>query len=572
MSTALILDAVVVVAYFALVIGIGLWMSRGEKSVEGFALGNRQIAWWAVLASILAAEISAGTFFGAPGEGFALRNYTYIQLIIGYLLARVLVSAVFIPAYYKHNVVSIYEFLGTRFGPRTRRAASAVFLVTRLLASGTRLWVPTVLLVLMWNLAHPGAAATPMREFWLTAGALVFVAVATAIYTTIGGIRAVIWTDVLQIVVLVCALAFSLYFLLTHIAGGWAAVPGHLDAITRSHFAKVGPAALAGDWVTFTESCRYVGGHAKELLVFDSGITHGSGFWANVKHVLEQEYTLWAAFLGSTFVTLATHGTDQDMVQRMLTAKNKRQSAFATIVSGLVDIPIQLCVLSIGILLAVYYGANADPLLPRSAEGMVVPNKAFPHFILTAMPGGLRGLVLAGVLATTMGSLSTALNSLATSYVRDFHFRWFGEPDTEAGRVRVFRFGTLLFAVLLISVGLATAWVSAMNPKLRIIPIILGIFGYTYGSLLGVFLVGLFTRSRGNDAGNALAMGAGFLVVAYLSGLDDSVAALFGRSGLSRPAWMPKLEFPWWIFFGTLVTFSISLCFRTRSVPPPNTA
>ena len=532
MNTALTLDAVVVVAYFALVIGIGLWMSRGEKSVEGFALGNRQIAWWAVLASILAAEISAGTFFGAPGEGFALRNYTYIQLIIGYLLARVLVSAVFIPAYYKHNVVSIYEFLGTRFGPRTRRAASAVFLVTRLLASGTRLWVPTVVLVMMWNLAHPGDAATPMREFWLTAGALVFVAVATAIYTTIGGIRAVIWTDVLQIAVLVCALVFSLHYLIGHVGGWEAARPHLLDA-----------------------------------KVFDPGTQAGLGFWGNVKHVLEQEYTLWAAFLGSTFVTLATHGTDQDMVQRMLTARNTRQSAFATIVSGLVDVPIQLCVLSIGILLAVYYGANADPLLPRSAAGMVVPNKAFPHFILTAMPGGLRGLVLAGVLATTMGSLSTALNSLATSYVRDFHFRWFGEPETEAGRVRVFRFGTLLFAVLLISVGLATAWVSAMNPKLRIIPIILGIFGYTYGSLLGVFLVGLFTRSRGNDAGNAVAMVAGFLVVAYLSGLDDSVAALFGGTGLPRAAWMPKLEFPWWIFFGTLVTFFISLCFRTRSVP-----
>ena len=138
MTTALLLDAVVIVAYFALVIGIGLWMSRGEKSVEGFALGGRQIAWWAVLASILAAEISAGTFFGAPGEGFALRNYTYLQLIIGYLLARVVVSAVFIPAFYRHGVVSIYEFLGTRFGPRTRRAASAVFLVTRLLATNDR--------------------------------------------------------------------------------------------------------------------------------------------------------------------------------------------------------------------------------------------------------------------------------------------------------------------------------------------------------------------------------------------------------------------------------------------------
>ncbi len=530
MTTALLLDAVVIAAYFALVIGIGLWMSRGEKSVEGFALGNRQIAWWAVLASILAAEISAGTFFGTPGEGFALRDFTYIQLIIGYLLARVIVSAVFIPAFYRHNVVSIYEFLETRFGPQTRRAASAVFLVTRLLASGARLWVPTVVLVMIWNLAHPHDAASPVREFWITGGALVFVAVATAIYTTIGGIRAVIWTDVLQIVVLICALAFSLHHLIGGV-GGWDAASPHLFG------AKI----------------------------FDTGTQVGLGFWGNVKHVLEQEYTLWAAFLGSTFVTLATHGTDQDMVQRMLTAKNKNQSAFATIVSGLVDIPIQICVLSIGILLAVYYGGTTDPTIPRNAAGAVIANKAFPHFILTAMPGGLRGLVLAGVLATTMGSLSTALNSLATSYVRDFHFRWFGEPNTDAGRIRVFRFGTLLFALLLISVGLATAWVTAMNPKLRIIPIILGIFGYTYGSLLGIFLVGLFTRSRGSETGNRIAMAAGFLAVMYLSGLDGAVAALFGGKGLPRPEGMPTLEFPWWIFFGTLVTFSIALCFRTKN-------
>lgn len=528
MNNAIIFDAVVIVAYFALVIGIGLWMSRGEKSVEGFALGNRQIAWWAVLASILASEISAGTFFGTPGEGFALKNFTYLQLIIGYLLARIVVSAVFIPAYYRHNVVSIYEFLETRFGPQTRKVASGVFLITRLLASGTRLWVPTVLFVMMWQLMYPETRVTPQQEFWMCGGALVFITLATAVYTTIGGIRAVIWTDVIQIIVLFGALGFSLYYLISHV-GGWDAAWPHFSGAT----------------------------------VFDSGHQDGLGFWGNVKHVLEQEYTLWAAFLGSTFVTLATHGTDQDMVQRMLTAKNKRQSAFATIMSGLVDVPIVICVLGIGILLAVYYGANPDPLLPRNAAGEPIANKAFPHFILTVMPGGLRGLVIAGVLATAMGSLSTAINSLATSYVRDFHFRWFGEPASEAGKLRVFRFGTVLFSLLFIAVGLATAWVSSIKPELRIIPIILGIFGYTYGSLLGIFLAGLFTRTRGSERGNVIAMLAGFLVVMYLSGLDKAVAGLFGGSGLSRPAWVPEVEFPWRIFFGAITTFLVAICFRT---------
>ena len=526
------IDGLVLLAYFALILGIGLAQRSKSGSMEGFALGDRQIAWWAVLASILAAEISAGTFFGAPGEGYALRNFTYIQLIAGYLLARVVVSAVFIPAYYRHEVVSIYEFLGKRFGPITHRCSSGVFLFTRLLASGTRLWVPSMILVLLWHLHHPGEVISPSAEFWLTALALVIVTLATAVYTTVGGIRAVIWTDVIQIVVLVCALGFSLWYLLGHIPDGW----------------KGAKLLLTGP---------------NDLKVWDTGLKSGVSVWENIKGVLEQEYTVWAAFLGSLFVTMATHGTDQDMVQRMLTAKNKRQSAVATILSGIADVPITMVVLGIGILLYVFYQQNPDPLMPRSAGGVVSSNKVFPHFVLTVMPAGLRGLIIAGVLATTMGSLSTALNSLATSYVKDFHFRWFGEPAEEKGKVRALRLGTVIFAILLISVALATAWVSAHNPSLRILPIILGIFGYTYGSLLGVFMVGLFTKHRGNDFGNVLAMIAGFVVVAFLSGLDIDVARLFGAKGIVRAPWIPVIEFPWRIMFGTIVTFLVALCFRT---------
>lgn len=523
------LDLIVIFGYFALIMGIGLSQRSKSGSMEGFTLGNREIAWWAVLASILAAEISAGTFFGAPGEGYALRNYTYIQLMAGYLLARVIVSAVFIPAYYRHGVVSVYEFLEARFGPRTRRWSSAAFLVTRVLASGTRLWVPTVLLVLAWRL-FVNPAVTPMQEFWLYAAALVAITVLTSIYTALGGIRAVIWTDVIQVCVLFSALGFALYYLLGQ-GGGWAGLKG----------------AVNEPWVV------------------DWGKPDAAhpGAWGWVKGVLETEYTVWAAFLGSTFVTLATHGTDQDMVQRMLTAKNKTQSAKATILSGVADIPVNFMVLSIGILLYVYFQKNVDPNLPKNIKGAIDSSQVFPFFILNVMPAGLRGLVIAGVLATAMGSLSTALNSLATSYVRDFHFRWFGEPDTEKGKVRVLRAGTVLFAFFLIAVALGTAWVKAHNPSLRIIPIILGIFGYTYGSLLGVFMVGLFTKTRGNDLGNGIAMLVGFIVVGYFSGLDKDVAGLFGGEGVPRPAWMPVIEFPWRILFGTVATFGIAVLFRT---------
>lgn len=542
--SALGIDLVIVGIYFAIIIGIGWHFSRRNSSVADFALGGRSIPWWAVLASILASEISAGTFFGTPGEGFKLQNYTYAQLMVGYLLARVIVSSVFIPAYYKHNVVSIYEFLEIRFGPRTRSMASAIFLVTRSLASGSRLWVPTLLMVVIWNQINPERPLGTWEQFWVTGGALVVITILTAAYTAIGGIKAVIWTDVLQIAVLFGALGFSVWYLLGHIPGGWQGAKTYL---TGAHDLKL------WEWQ----------GDVPPTPEF---ITKYGAPWGHLKSILESEYTVWTALFGSLFVTLATHGTDQDMVQRMLTAKNKRQSAVATILSGLADIPVTYAVLTIGILLSVYYNHIVnDPLLPMTAKG---PDgmRIFPYFVVNVMPGGLRGLVVAGVLATTMGSLGTAMNSLATSYSRDFHFRWFKTPDTE--RVRVIKTSTVVFALVLIIVGLATALVKAHHPQLSIIGIILGSFGYTYGSLLGIFMVALFTKTRGSEMGNALAMIMGILAVAYLSNLPNDVWKMVSDRPLyANFAWLPVIEFPWRIMAGTIVTVSVALCFKSSKPP-----
>ncbi|MCE2959868.1 MAG: sodium:solute symporter [Akkermansiaceae bacterium] len=531
----LLMDIVIIVLYFAIIIAIGVHFSRRNKDVSEYALGGRSIPWWAVLASILAAEISAGTFFGAPGEGFRLQNYTYAQLMVGYLLARLVVSGVFIPAFYKHNVVSIYEFLEMRFGPKTRRIASAIFLVTRSLASGSRLWVPTLLLIVIWNQLNPSDPLSNWEQFWFTGAALVVISLLTAAYTAIGGIKAVIWTDVLQIAVLFGALGFSVWYLLGHIPNGWDGVKSFLT----------GPNDLKlWEW---------------------KGDVPSITTWGAIKSVLESEFTVWAALLGSLFVTLATHGTDQDMVQRMLTAKNKRQSAVATILSGLADIPVTYAVLTIGILLSVYYGHVVnDPALPM-AGGKPDNTRIFPYFVIDVMPGGLRGLVVAGVLATTMGSLGTAMNSLATSYSRDFHFRWFKTPDDEHARVRIIKRSTVGFALILIFVGLATAFVKAHNPSLSIIGIILGSFGYTYGSLLGIFMVALFTKNRGSETGNIIAMIAGIVFVAFLSNLPNDMWKMFGGGMLYKnPDWLPIIEFPWRIMAGTFATVAVALCFRTK--------
>ncbi len=520
MNFSITLDVLVLLAYFGAIIGVGLSQRSKSGSVEGFALGDRQIAWWAVLASILAAEISAATFLGAPGEGYAKRNWTYAQLAIGTILARVFVSVVFIPIYYRHGVISIYEFLGTRFGPVTRKLASATFLVTRVLAMGTRLYVSAIIVVLAVQLWR-GQPATAQEKFLLFTGALVFVTMLTALYTTVGGIRAVIWTDFIQVGVLVAALAFTIFFVLGKIDGGWATVAQHVQQPVFFDFLPM-----------------------KE----------GEGVGAWLARMLSEEYTVYAAVIASTFVTMATHGIDQDTVQRMLTAKNRRQSAFATIMSGLVDFPVVSAFILIGVLLAVYYKANPVPNLPTEDR------EIFPFFILTQMPAGLRGLVTAGILATAMGSLSTALNALATSFARDFalpRLERDGILVDEWQRVRVLRQSTVLFAGLIIVVGVVTAWYMSHHPEARIIPLVLGILGFTFGSLLGLFLVGLFTRTRGNDLGNTLAVVAGIIAVLFASGVHTK---LFGAPD-AQPAFV--LAFPWRITLGTLVTFAVAVLFRT---------
>ena len=217
-----LLDGLVILAYFTLVIGIGLYKGRGERSMEGFAVGDRNIPWWAVLASIMAAEVSAGTFLGTPGEGYGLRNFTYGQLAIGTVLARIIVAYLFIKRFYELRVVSIYEFLDVRFGHTTKIASSLVFIITRALASGSRMFVPAILLVVAWQMirdVHPNRNETLL----LYVGAVGFLVLITAIYTTFGGIKAVVWTDLLQVVLMFGAMFYATWTL-WHSVGGWEVV------------------------------------------------------------------------------------------------------------------------------------------------------------------------------------------------------------------------------------------------------------------------------------------------------------------------------------------------------------
>ena len=275
---ALFVDFLVIFAYFAVIISIGLYKGRGEKTMESFAVGDRNIPWWAVLASIMAAEISAATFLGAPGEGYEYRNFTYAQLAIGTIIARVLVSMIFIKPYYDYRVVSIYEFLLIRFGAKTRNGASIVFLITRALASGTRLYVAAIVLVLGYEMVFH-VKLTPGQEMWIYVVALLVLTSFTALYTAIGGIKAVVWTDLIQVTLMFGALGFAIYSLLHVIPGGWA------TAVERAREIIVNPATVAAQGkAVATAEARDTASHAMDFLNF--GLTPGASLWGNIKGVL----------------------------------------------------------------------------------------------------------------------------------------------------------------------------------------------------------------------------------------------------------------------------------------------
>ena len=284
--------------------------------------------------------------------------------------------------------------------------------------------------------------------------------------------------------------------------------------------------------------------------------------------MLEEPYTLFAAFIGSTLLTMATHGTDQDMVQRMLTAPNYRKSQLSLILSGLMDIPIVAAFLTVGILLSVYYTVVPGATLPAA------DNEIFGHYIVHEMPVGFRGLIIAGVFATMMGSTSAALNALATSFTKDFYLPYINRNASDRQAIRAARIATSVFGILMIFVAALAANAVLHDSKLTIIPIAIGILGYTYGALLGVFLLGMLTRSRGADGPNVVAMIVGVtsvLILCKVSIPAFDIAALFTGKvvgvhwafGYFMPEWWPAISWPWFVFVGCVVTLGISVLFRT---------
>ncbi len=304
------------------------------------------------------------------------------------------------------------------------------------------------------------------------------------------------------------------------------------------------------------------------MKVYQTGWDTSLPFGAALKAMLEEPYTLFAAFIASTLLTMSTHGTDQDMVQRMLTAPNYRKSQLSLILSGLMDLPIAASFLTVGILLSVFYQVVPGKTPPAA------DNEIFGYYIVHEMPVVFRGLIIAGVFATMMGSTSAALNALATSFTKDFYFPYINPGATDRQAIRAARIATAVFGVLMILVAAMAANAVLQDAKLTIIPIAIGILGYTYGALLAVFLLGMLTRTRGRDGVNVVAMIAGIISVLVLCKISLPAfdwSALFHGSfrhaewsfGWFMPAWWPTISWPWFVFVGCVVTLALAFPFRT---------
>ena len=331
-------------------------------------------------------------------------------------------------------------------------------------------------------------APGPIETLWIYVVSTIAIVILTAIYTTLGGIKAVIWTDFIQASIMIGSALIALGLLYFAIPGGWHEI---VERHGGFDFGFLHDRARSGE-TRLGKIERHVRSRVHDFRRPDRLDLHHHG---HARH-------------------RPGHGaTDVDRA-------DIRRSRRSLILSGLADIPIAFTFLTIGLLLWVYYQAHPDPTLPKT------PNEIFCHYILYEMPVGLRGLLIAGIFATAMGSLSTAINALATSFTRDWYQPYINPRSTAEQSLRAVRWATVWFSILMIVVASTTSYFVIVHPNVRIIPIVLGIFGYTYGSLLGIFLCGMFTKRRGNDLGNILAMIVGFIVVAILSGLPNNIAGL----------------------------------------------
>jgi SSS family transporter len=430
------LDYVVLAVYLIAIASFGIWRGGKQGSARDYFLGKDNIPWWVVCFSIVAAETSTLTFISIPGLAY-LTNMNFLQVTFGYLLGRIVVSIIFLPAYYKGELTTAYGFLQTRFGAKTRSFSSMVFLLTRTAADGVRLFATAIPLKFVLDIDYPLA--------------IVILAGVALAYTYIGGVRGVIWVDAIQMVVYIGGALLAGIILIAQHPEGWT-----------------GLTSLAMEQGKFS--------------IFNPGF--GEGFWS-------QPYTLLGGLLGGAFLSMASHGTDQLIVQRVLTTKSLRGSQKALIVSGIIIIFQFALFLVVGLLLYGHYqGATLAGL------GLTRADEIFPRFIIEGLPPGVSGFIIAGLFAAALSTLAGSMSSMASSTIMDLYKPYFGANVSPKRELFLARVVTVMWAGLLVGSALFF-----MNTSQTVVELALSIASFTYGGLLGTFLLGvLFKRPTQEDA------------------------------------------------------------------------
>lgn len=424
-----ILDYSIIALYLIAIAAFGIISGGKQRSVKDYFLGSKVVPWWAVCFSIVAAETSTLTFISIPGLAY-LTNLNFLQVTFGYLIGRIIVAFVFLPAYAKGDLKTAYTYLEDRFGGKTRSFASIVFLLTRIAADGVRLFATAIPLKLMIGISYPEA--------------IILIALVALIYTYTGGVKGVIWVDVIQMFTYIGGAVIAGIFLLNLIPGGW-------DSIYKA-------ASEAGKFSVLN-------------LGFENGI---SGFFS-------QPYTLIGGILGGAFLSMASHGTDQLIVQRLLATKTLKDSQKAIIGSGVIIIFQFAIFLIVGVMLYAYYG-----------EMSIKPDTVFPKFIIEAMPAGLFGLIIAGLFAAALSTLAGSISSLSSSAMMDLYTPLFGKNKNDAAQLRISRLFSIMWALMLVGSALFF-----MNTSQAVVELALSIASFTYGGLLGTFLLGLLVKRAG---------------------------------------------------------------------------
>jgi len=477
-------DLLIIAVYLAGITLFGLRFRKRQRTMRDYFLADRNIPWWAIALSIVAAETSTLTIISIPGLAYD-SNLTFLQVVMGYIVGRVIISFVLLPHYFRGDLYTAYQLIERRFGPRLRTVTAGLFLLTRAAAEGVRVYAVSIVVSIALGTGEIASIA--------------IITLLTLIYTFEGGLAAVIWTDVVQTFIYVGGTVVGLVTILHLVPGGWNSAQAAAESFHK-------------------------------FQVFDLPVL---AHWPYLD--LLKPYTLWAGVIGGAIFTTASHGTDQLIVQRLLAARNQRQSVLALLSSGVAILFQFALFLFVGVMLFAYYR------VPSVTFGRA--DRIYPTFIVSRMPHGISGLLIAAILAAAMSNLSAALNSLSSSTMMDFYFRFHPDVD-EIQRLRLSRLATVAWALVLF--GLA---VIALHRVGRVVEVGLQIASVAYGALLGVFLLGVLTE-RANQTGAIVGMIAGFGIELYL------------WRGSSVP-------WTWWVAIGTCATFGIGYVVSLASLPAP---